>query len=235
LSHKRNGQYNDKLKEIRPYIDFNFNLNEKLTPAQKSKITRYHKAIVEIKRHSNQIYRPRRKDHLKTAQKYGNHPAGHPGIKVAFIPAGKEKIKITFKRNGELTAKSKHVNTRYFEFDQQRLAEMPDTEIARLLKERPNARAFNIQTGIHEIKRPTNRVEIGEKIHRLINQYDDDKKNNHYANWMHGIKTHEFKNQAGFRALRKEMEEANAQTRASNKLLRGRNKRKANKLKRKRK
>lgn len=99
--------YNFKLKLIRPYVNFNFDLRKKLSPSEKKLITFYYNALApslikvsydekthkpKIKYNKVDTYRPRKKSNLKIAASLLNKK-DLPLSKLKAIPITTQKNK----------------------------------------------------------------------------------------------------------------------------------------------
>ena len=60
------------MRAIRPFVKFNYDLRKKLSPQQKSKITRYFNYLSESRNDNSEIYRPRNPRNLQIAKEYAN-------------------------------------------------------------------------------------------------------------------------------------------------------------------
>jgi hypothetical protein len=115
-----------RLKAIRPFIDFNYDLRKPLSKYQKAKIKTYYDEIDQLTARPYHAYRPRKSERLKKAQQFAQHEKQLKGLKVAFIPTnGIEKPKITFNKAGDLIAETKHVRTEFIPFDPELLIDSP--------------------------------------------------------------------------------------------------------------
>lgn len=194
-----NGKYAQQLKNIRRYVDFDFDLRRKLSPAQKRKITIYHKEVKALTARPFQAYRPRTAARLNKAQQFAQHEKKLSGLKVAFIPSdGKHKARISFNDAGEISAATEHVITRAIDLDKFELMEDPENYIKEKIKEQPRAKQFTVQAGRYEIPLAQSRRTIPEFVGRLAAKYADEEANNFFGNWLHGINAHTFKKQSDF-------------------------------------
>lgn len=194
-----------RLKEIRPFVNFNYDLRKPLTKSAKAKIKKYHDLISEFKSHTVTVKRFKRKDRLKAAQAYSQTPKGYPALKVAFIPGedvpelkwtGKNKLKIKVKKKG-----GGEILVDFIEFDEDAILDDPGEHVRELLKEHPDAKWFTIAAGIHEMRHAHKRNFIAREVERLAMRYSGDApfsnpdQNHYYGNWMRGLRVYDFKNQ----------------------------------------
>jgi hypothetical protein len=59
-----------RLKAIRPFIDFNYDLRKPLSKYQKAKIKTYYDEIDQLTARPNKVYRPRKKENLINIYKH---------------------------------------------------------------------------------------------------------------------------------------------------------------------
>ena len=198
-----NGIHAQRLKDIRSFVDFDFDLRKPLTRYQKSKIRTYHKEIDALTARPYYDYRPRDKDRLKKAQEFAQHEKSLPGLKVAFIPTnGIEKPRISFNKKGELTASTRHVTTNLIQFDKRKLITDPIAHVNQVIKRDKRAKRFTILAGKYEIPNSYSRGVIANQVAKLTERYKSEDKNNYFGNWMHGLASHHFKQQADFNEYR---------------------------------
>lgn len=189
---KANGIYADYLKAIRPFVDFDYNLNRPLGPSQKAKIKRYYDAIENIQSRSNKVFRSRVRKNVEAVQKFGrNEFDGLPGIKVAFYESPQANPTQVRIRNGRVTAKSQYFDIGFIELDSEALADDPDAVLDEALAE-STAKYFRVSTGRFSIESTQTRSRIKPKVKRLMQKYDtykDDgtRANNNYRNWLNGL------------------------------------------------
>lgn len=202
----QNSVHAQRMKEIRPYVGFDYDLRTELTPYAKSKIKKYYEEIQQLTARPNQVYRPRRKDRLKAAQEFGQHEKHLRDLNVAFIPTnGNEKRKIKFDKSGNITAVSEFVKTRVLPVDREKLvsAENARDYINDLIKTVPDAKSFTVLAGAFEIPQGHSRRSLPRFVAQLVTKYSNvndlgEKANNHHNNWLHGIAAHSFKQQEDF-------------------------------------
>src|SRR4051812_16427516 len=98
---KLNGISAQRLKEIRRFVEFDYDLRKPLTKSAKSKIKRYHDEITALTNRPYQVFRPRSKQHLREAQEFAQHEQFLPKLRVAFIPTdGANKVELKFTKKG---------------------------------------------------------------------------------------------------------------------------------------
>ena len=188
-----------RLKMIRPFVDFDFDLRGELTTYQKRKIKIYFDEINALTARPYQVYKPRSKQRLRQAQNFAQHEKRLAGLKVAFIPnAGNERLKISFDKNGDMVARGSHVTTKTLALDEAKLLLDPESHVNDVIKREPNADRFTALCGRYEIPVSQSRATIGEFIARLSGRYADADANNYFGNWLHGLAAHSFTDQADF-------------------------------------
>lgn len=194
-----------RLKAIRKYVDFNYNLNEPLTGYAKRKIKKYYDQINELTNKTNQIYRPRNKNNLKIAQRDLHREKTLPGIKVAFVPTnGRDKVKIKIK-GGRTHYETEYIKSEPILFDSARYASDPVNYTKNIIAD-VKADRFQIMAGDKAIPNSYSKRALPEKIKKLADKYSDPDKNNFHGKWLKGVIAHKFDNQASMDDYRKEKE-----------------------------
>ena len=194
-----NGIHAQRLKQIRKFVDFDFDLRKPLTKYQKAKIRKYHHEIDALTARPYHAYRPRDKKRLARAQEFAQHEKRLPGLKVAFIPTdGENRPRIRINKAGEIISETDHVTTRGLELDTFELIEDPIAHVEAVIATDPDAKSFTVRAGRYEIPQPHDRATIARYVARLANEYGKDKGNHFHGNWMHGLNSHHFKKQASF-------------------------------------
>jgi hypothetical protein len=194
-----NGIHAQRLKSIRSFVNFDYDLRKPLSRHQKRKIKTYFDEIDALTARPYHAYRPRSKAHLKKAQEFAQHEKRLPGLKVAFIPTnGIEKPKIRFTKSGELIAETEHVRTRFLEFDPLELIESPIQHTEDVIAKDKQAKSFTILAGRYEIPNSYSRERVGAWVSKFAEKYSNQDANNYFGNWMVGLNAHHFKEQASF-------------------------------------
>jgi len=205
----KNGIHGERLKKIRSYIDFDYDLRQELTGYQKRKIKTYYDEIYALKARPHHVYRPhsKKKNRLKAAQELAQHEKRLPGLKVAFVPTnGKDKPKIRFNKAGEIQSETEHIHTRLLKVDTKKLVSDPEGYSAKLIA-KDRGKMFTVLAGRYEIPMAKSKKALPEFVAQLAMKYADTEKNNHVSNWLHGIAAHTFKNQKHFMEYQKEKQE----------------------------
>ena len=194
-----NGIHAQRMQSIKQFVDFDFDLKKPLSEYQKAKIRKYHHEIDALTARPYHAYKSKDKKRLHRAQEFAQHEKRLPGLKVAFIPTdGEHRPKIRVSKSGEITATTEHVITRGLELDTFELLENPVAHVNAVIAEHPDAKAFTVKAGRFEIPQPHSRATIANYVARLTTEYHAGKGNHYHANWLHGLSSHQFKNQSGF-------------------------------------
>ena len=181
--------YKDKLKELRPFISFNYDLRKKLHPRQIGKINSYFKELEKVKSQSVQVYRPKSKTKLNKIKETTG--LNGKGFKVAFIPTPNpnDKYKIKLDKKGRVVFSNKASEKVFNAFDKVKLVNNPEKEIDRVLKLCVRD-VFAVGTEKHEyFQRMENKQRLKEKILELIFSYSN------FDEWLLGIWDISRKNQ----------------------------------------
>lgn len=195
-----NGIHAQRLKQIRKFVDFNYDLRHPLTASQKRKIKVYHDEITALTNRPYQVFRAKSKKNLQRAQQFAQHEKRLPGLKVAFIPTdGANRVRMTFNKK-EVVAHTKHVTTRHIEFDVAQLLIDPESYVERRIKS-VDAGQFTIQAGKYEIPQGYIKSTVPKAVARLTMRYGeaggvDEDNNHHFSRWLHGVFAHTFDKQA---------------------------------------
>ena len=120
--------YAQRLKSIRPFVSFNYDLRQPLSSAAKAKITRYYEYIQKLTVRQHQVYRSSNPDNLRAVQRFAQHdPKRYGEIKVAFVPnAGAERMKLTIGADGRVRGATRNISQIEIPFDVESLAEADD-------------------------------------------------------------------------------------------------------------
>lgn len=202
-----NGDYSAKLRAIRSYVDFDYDLRRKLSSAAKRKINRYAAALQEISARSNSVYRGRDIKRVREVQKLSRNEFDTlPGFRVAFVESPRANpVKVRISKSGKVRLVAKFFELEYIAFDPRRLAESPEDETKRAMSESP-AKWFRVSTGKFSIATAYDRNVLPAEVAKLVSRYDIDAKdpsrlvsgkslNHHYSRWLNGIISLEVQNQ----------------------------------------
>lgn len=186
--------HSERLKKIRPYVEFNYDLRKPLSAAAKRKIKTYYDEIQALTNRPYQVFRPRTKAHRAEAQEFAQHEKVLPQLKVAFVPTnGHEKLKIRFTAKGVI-AKSEHVTIEHIRLSTNALLRDAAAHVNERIKS-TTAKQFTIQAGRYEIPAGFAREVIGAGVARYVSKYGNADKNNYFGNWLHGVFAHTFHGQ----------------------------------------
>jgi hypothetical protein len=194
-----NGVHGDRLKEIRKFVTFDYDLRKPLTNSQKRKVKKYHDEIRALTNRPFQIYRARNPDHLHEAQLWANNGRNLPGIKVAFIPTdGKNRVRLEFGADG-VTAVTKHVRTKKVPLSIAGLLRDPIAHVNSRIAGHV-ATQFTIRADVYEIPSPYLPETVAAAVARLVAKYGeanglDDDDNHYFGHWLHGLNAYTFENQ----------------------------------------
>lgn len=220
-NNSKNGIHAQRLKAIRSFVSFDYDLRHKLTSYQKRKIKTYHDEILALTQRPYYVYRPRTKKHLKAAQEFAQHEKQLPQLKVALIPTdGKTKPKITFNKRGELISDTEHVRTRFIAFDPDELvANRDDIEsyVTRVIENDHTSKSFTILAGRYEITNSYSKEVVGRWCAKYATKYDNPDNNNYFGNWMIGLNGHSYKRQSDFLDYKDDRDQARRKLKAERK------------------
>lgn len=194
VNNKGSVDWSARLREIRPFVSFNYDLRHTLKPHQKAKINKYRKALQQLSSRDYYLYRPRSKKRLKAAQKFAQHPAGTSQIKAAFIPsAGGEKPKISFTKNNVMVVKTENVTVQKLFFDKNIMAiddrDKVMSHVNDVLDQLPKIKKFTILVESLEISQLIARSLVAEEVWDLIETYK-------LAELITGVSAYTYTNQS---------------------------------------
>lgn len=202
MANKLNKIYSDRLKAIRSFVDFDYDLRKPLHSSQKAKINKYYNAIDQIQARGNKVYRSRNRKRVQAVQRAGrNEFENLSQMKVAFIPSSNANpAKVRFVGD-KVKIRHENFDETYIEFNMENLARNPEAEITRALKKAPKAaKWFRVNAGKFTIAQPRVKARVIPFILNLQKKYNDSSDNgklanNNWRNWLNGITTVETKNQ----------------------------------------
>lgn len=183
-----------RLRKIRPFVDFNYDLRKPLSNSAKRKIKLYADEVDALTARPYQVVRPRRKDHLAQAQEFAQHERKLPGLKVAFIASnGQDKVHLSYNKSG-VKAKNSNVEITHIRLSLQGLLNDPEAYVSKRISGHP-AKSFTVQAGRYEIPASFSRDRIAQGVARYVAKYDNEDKNNYFGNWLHGVFAYQFHEQ----------------------------------------
>lgn len=207
--------YAKRLRDIRPYVDFNYNLNTPLNSAAKTQINRYYEYIQKLTVRDHQIYRTKNTSNLRSVQRFAQHDPRFVHLTVAFVPnSGDERMKITINKNGEVRGKTGHIGVFEIPMNRKRLIQEGRKYIEQVIKKGPRVKRYVIQAAEFEVPGAFAREFIVDEVVRMMerygaDQYDETKGSSHYfGNWMWGLNGYTFHNQSELGAYREKKRQA---------------------------
>lgn len=218
-----NGLHAKRFQAISEYVSFDYDLTKPLTTYQKRKIKTYYTEIDALTARPYQVYKPQSKQRLKKAQEFAQHEKQLSGLKVAFIPNnGKERAKIRFDKSGDIVASTKHVSTRGLSLDTAELIRDPIAHVNEVISRDPKAKRFTALCGRYEIPVSQSRATIGNFVANLTAKYSTEDANNYHGNWLHGLASHHFNEQADYTEYMKEKQASKKRVQKDRKLAKNR-------------
>lgn len=214
--------YSKKLKAIRPFVNFDFDLRKPLSKSDKAKITKYFNLVNKYKQNSHHVYYPRKNNNKAIALRYaGQKP--DKNIKAVFIP-GKGNIRVKIK-GGRVHTYSTYVHADFYPIDPIKLVRDPDAEINKIINKRPDVEYWGIVTergdgSIDTLGEISHRKFILRQIKRLAAKYGDQDSNNFMGNWLHGLQAMEFTEQADAQSFKRAKKKAKRKKWHHSKLIR---------------
>ena len=209
--------YAQRLKAIRPFVSFNYDLRKPLSSAAKAQITSYYEYIQKLTVRQHQVYRSTNEDNLRAVQRFAQHdPKRFKKLKVAFVPnAGAERMKLSIDKDGRVHGKTSKISQVEIPFDPLLLAEAEDNGeaedyIDECIDAAPRAKRYVVQAGEFEVPSARSREFITEYVKDLMSRYgadkhDPDKHSSHYyGNWMFGLTGYNFHDQSQMDEYRSE-------------------------------
>lgn len=197
---KQSIDYKARMKTIRSFVGFNYDLRKKLSSSQKAKINRYYGYLIgQISENapSNYVYRSRKKENLKIALAASGAPPQLKQLKVAFVPTlGGDVRQIRVNKKGELTLKYKYGDSVFIPLDPIKLVKADaENYINAELDKRKKFPRYSIKYG--EFDSPAMEKDfVAEKIIQLANMYSIPG-NHNYKNWLTGVTAINITNQKG--------------------------------------
>ncbi len=213
--------YGQRLKAIRPFVDFDYDLRKPLSSAAKAQISAYYGYIQKLTVRQHQIYRSNDPKKLRAVQRFAQHdPHRFRKLKVAFVPnAGDERMRITIDKDGRVRGKTRHIGQVEIPLDKYELIEADEEGRAAEYVEdaidaAPSAKRYVVQAGEFEVPTAHLRTTVTRYVVDLMSRYsadnyDKDDKNSHfYGNWMFGITGYNFDDQKDMESYRAEKRRA---------------------------
>ncbi len=197
----------EKVKELRPFMSKmrDIDLRKDISPQQAGYINRAFTEYQELTTRPVKVFRSRNKKHLAQAQAYSRHEKGAPKFDVAFVPVADPKARLIFKGD-KMKIRTKFGTESVIFFDLPLLAKNPKREIERAIADNPEADQFIIMAGKYLFNGGISRSLIAKKTMDLMAKYANPEENNFWGNWLFGLVTFEYHNQADFTEYRKQYE-----------------------------
>lgn len=202
-----NGIHAERLRQIRPFVSFNYDLREKLSRSAQKKIKRYHDEIAALTNRPYQVYRPRLTGRLRAAQEFAQHDKYLPQLRVAFIPTdGTNKVRLSFTRSG-IRGHTEHVSSEIVRLSLQGLLINAEAYVRTRLRNH-SAEHFTIQAGRYEIPIGYLKETVPRAVARLVNKYSNEQSNHYFGRWLHGLRAYYYENQGALSEYLREKQEA---------------------------
>lgn len=183
-----------RLKAIRPFVNFNYDLRKPLSTAAKRKIKEYHDEVEALTNRPYQVFRPRTRAHLEEAQAFAQHEKKLPDLKVAFLPTdGMHRMRVKFTEHG-IRARTKNVTVTDVKLSRRQLLIDPEKHVNERIFGNP-AKQFTVQAGRYEIPRPYLPETVAKGVAKLVAAYSDKTSNHYFGRWLHGLKAYQFTQQ----------------------------------------
>ena len=183
--------HSGRLRVIRPYVSFDYDLRRSLTAYQKKKIKKYFDKIQEILSRPGRltIYRPRSRENRRAVARSQGLGSLTELKAVPVVLAEKPRIRV---KKGDVTLETEHVVRRFIPLSAEKLVTDPQKEVDRAISTAPRAKRFSISTGGFESKVSASRGKIAELIVETQNKYGDS------STWLNGLFAYSFKNQSDY-------------------------------------
>lgn len=208
-------QYRQRMREIRRFVSFDYDLRKPLSSAAKAKINRYYAQIERLTVRPHQVYRAKKSDNLRAVQRFAQHDRRYKEIKVAFVPTdGKNKARVSVNRKGEVRSKIGYVRMFEIPFDMERLVTEGREYIKEAIDNGPEVKRYVIQAGAFEVPSTSLRKDIVDDVAKYMSKYgadryDADNPSSHYfGNWLFGVNGYTFRAQDELTAYRHNKQQA---------------------------
>lgn len=192
-------KYKKQLKQLRPYVSFNYDLRKPLSKGQKANITKYYNEFKRLTDYPQTFtYQGRNKNNIEEVKAYaGNYTL--PKWKKIIVPYyGDEPPKIRFTKKKELKLKSEYINSLFIRFDKTKLIEDSENYLNKLLKSHPTFELFKAVTISAELGKTSDRNFIVPNTLMLMAKYQET-----FPKWLTGWNAYTFTNQKSIDAYLK--------------------------------
>ena len=190
--------HRQRLKVIRRYVSFDYNLNQPLAPYKKRKIKRYYDHFKNYKNVHQHNYHPRNKVNKRDAYELTQTPRDLTQVKSFPILTSGETVRVKRKK-GKLHVITEYSDTEFIYLDPWLLADDPVNYVNAKIAESGPAEFYQIQTGPGFYPGDWHPELVAEKVKELL---DNDKYKDHEL-WLTVLRKINFKNQASQDAYRK--------------------------------
>ena len=188
-----NGIHAERLKEIRRFVSFNYDLRKPLSQYEKRKIKRYYEEISAITNRPGEtrVYRARRQDHRETVQAAVGMDKSLSELKTVPITAA-EKTAVEFSGK-KLKFKTEHVTKEFHPATPEELIANVRGLTNRILADAPGAKSFSPASNSMETRKSASRSKLFQTLMFILNVYDPS-----LSIWFNGVWAYYFKRQADF-------------------------------------
>ena len=205
------------MKDIRPFVTFDYNLRKPLSEAAKRKIAKYHSQIEKLNVPGREFYKVNvrhageRAGKIKSLQRVGQEEY-LPELKGAFIPKGEGPVEVKWRGNRPII-ETEYIRHQFFPFNPRKLAKDADKEInAAILDD--TAKQYTIAAGDNEIPHTMIRSSVNKHVKELMAKYDgvtvlpgrtkQRAKNQNWRNWLSGVHAYNFTSQGDYKEYQRE-------------------------------
>lgn len=200
--------YKEKMRELRGLVTFDYDLRKPLHYNSINKINKYYASLVLSKGQPYRIYRTNNKKKLEDIKKAAG--INLKQFKAVLIPNHDPQNKtIPIYRNGEIVFKSKYFEDTLKYFNHINLATNLEEEFLKVY-DRLEGDYFTIKCGEFELgggagsifkMNDAGKFEGLAFVNQLVNQYSNDKADNYYKRWLHGLNERKVLNQEKVRDI----------------------------------
>ena len=195
-------QYKQRMRELRSYVAFDYDLRKPLSNSAKAKINRYYAQLETLTIRPHQVYRARGKKNLRSVQRFAQHDPRFKEFTVAFVPTdGEQRQRIRINTKGSVVATTDAISRHEIPFDRLRLIAEGKPYIESVIARGPKVRTYIIQAGAFEVPSSSLPANIVNDVLKYMTRYnakdyDADSSSSHYfGNWLTGVNGYNFRNQ----------------------------------------
>lgn len=141
-----------QMRELRPFVSFNYDLRRKIAPQSIAKIRRYNQELQRLKSYPTiKYYRPRAKPRIKAAKKISIlEPEYQKQFKVVPLADIPPTAKIKFRKD-KLIGITEKLDVLQVPFSVSRYLRNPEKYIEYIKKQYPDYNSFRIKAGKHTV------------------------------------------------------------------------------------